>query len=449
MMPRLLRRLAAGFLILLTALCCLLAPASSTPVGGVPNQFNYLPLILNGWDSVTPSRYLGVGYGGDDLGSLGLAREVTAGFVTVPFEWSVVQPTAHSALDFSAYDPVVWQIRNASMQPVLRVQSNPPWASEVFGNNCGPIDDEDLPAFQAFMAGAVAHYREDVFYWQLYNEPDNTDVVLGTLNGGCWGADEGPQRYGQLLMLAYAAVHPDFDQQYKDKSRLIFGGLGHDLDPVNPLRYNRDFLLQAYVKDSFDILGFRYRSRFEHQPTWDPEGDGWQGVEQKQRELALMLVALGDGARQMMLTDLTWDSDGDEENRANFAVRAVAQALSVGIRPIVWGQLKGEFGLVSEAGLQRPAWYAYRTTGSELGSADYYLGKVVARDVKASGPVDGYVFASGAGPSDRWVLWATGEPVTITIPEDVQKVSGRDGGKISLSPGDQYLLGASPIFLQY
>lgn len=63
-----------------------------------------------------------------------------------------------------------------------------------------------LPKFASFLSALVNRYSKppyNVHYWEIYNEPDNTDVNRAWL-GGCWGGKG--KEYGDMLKTAYPAI---------------------------------------------------------------------------------------------------------------------------------------------------------------------------------------------------------------------------------------------------
>lgn len=111
--------------------------------------------------------------------------------------------TTPGNFNWSAYDGGFADASAKGLLPLVNISGNPDWAATT---SCGPISPAYLPEFASFLSALVNRYSKppyNVHYWEIYNEPDNTDVNRAWL-GGCWGGKG--KEYGDMLKTAYPAI---------------------------------------------------------------------------------------------------------------------------------------------------------------------------------------------------------------------------------------------------
>jgi hypothetical protein len=127
----------------------------------------------------------------------GLAQAVRAGAYWIrfgAFNWDEIQPlqTDPPQYNWAAVDELsLKNIAATGTQAIAIVRFAPPWAQKVPGAACGPIKEDALDDFAAFLSAAVKKYSKppyNVLYWELGNEPDvHPSAIPPGAGWGCWG----------------------------------------------------------------------------------------------------------------------------------------------------------------------------------------------------------------------------------------------------------------------
>src|SRR5688572_4528294 len=101
-------------------------------------------------------------------------------WVRIDMNWDIAQPTDGTP-DFSQMDAVVNAAKQKGLNVLAVIGYTPAWASA--GNADGMGAQNDVPVagkYEAFVSLAVAHFKDRVTHYELWNEPNLTQFFEGT-----------------------------------------------------------------------------------------------------------------------------------------------------------------------------------------------------------------------------------------------------------------------------
>lgn len=407
--------------------------------------------------SAVPSVPFGVNLSTSSPTALQLAREAGARWAKTGISWASVEPTdvdLSNTANGNWPDSWIQTLVDNGLAPMILIWKNPSWAAAT---SCGPLNTGMLSEFAEFLAALVARYSQppyNIKHWELYNEPDIKDAALGDGFGGCWG-NNGAQ-YAQMLAVADAAIHGA-----DPEAKIILGSLAYEwwngdffksgIDPTispGPTEWTTsgnefpDFLetvLSNGGGDHFDIMGFHDYIVFH--PRWDRPDDGslpgdqpYQGCTGRPQEgdilgkliylrKRLMKHDAAYGNKPFAVTEIGRRSDsgqpmlqqsclggsvpGSDEQQSRYAVQGNVRALAAGLEIAIWFDLidlgTGEYGLLDASLNPKPAYWAYKTTTSEL-EGYQYVKQLSSSETSGHTDVEAYLFESSTG-NQKWVLW--------------------------------------------
>jgi hypothetical protein len=167
---------------------------------------------------------------------LGYAEGAGARTIRFPLTWETVQP-AESKWDWSVYDRLFAAARANGVGVILTPTDAPCWAHPTLGcagtkgRAAQPPDPAFNGAWHEFIRRVVGRYP-DLTGLEVWNEPNSTPF---------WAPNPSPERYTELLKLAYLAsksVRPDVP--------VVFGGLAPITGSSPGQIDNLEFLRRAY-----------------------------------------------------------------------------------------------------------------------------------------------------------------------------------------------------------
>jgi hypothetical protein len=188
------------------------------------------------------------------------AKMATHGVETVRviFSWNLAQEV-QGQTTFKYTDPMVEFASRHGIDPLPIVTYAPPWA-RVEPNELGSAPS-NYQAYAEFLKLVIARYGPDgqfwqekpdvpyrpVRYWQIWNEPGVQYQ---------WSPQAGwPERYGELLRLAYPTV-----KQADPGAKVVLAGLANASWEEMDALYDR-----GGVKGSFDVAAVHYYARITSQ----------------------------------------------------------------------------------------------------------------------------------------------------------------------------------------
>lgn len=354
--PRLVRRdrlrLAAVRSVALT--CALVGAAATPPVPRVAHADGapvYLPLAVRqaAPPPIPPDRARVFGMQISEVrfrdpAIIAAIREAGATYWRTFLFWDEVEPirTSPPRYDWALYDPLFQAADQLGLTVIAEIQGNPAWAADYPG---GP--PHDLDTLARFMAAAVERYDGDgvddapgrpvVRFWELYNEPDNTDGTLARegRGWGYWG--HAPAAYAQMLKRVYPVV-----KLANPRARVVFGGIAHDAfvgegGPFAPAFL--DDVLKAGAGPFFDVMNFHYYPLFA--TRWAAHGPGIVG-----KTVAIRRTLEAHGLdKPIMVTEAgMWSAANPPypaatpADQMRYVPELYTQSLAAGLETVVWFQ---------------------------------------------------------------------------------------------------------------
>ncbi len=323
------------------------------------------------------------------LRDLGLVQEMGFTWVKQKFAWREIEGIEKGQYDWYRSDYIVDETEKAGLKLLVRLDQQPYWAEPAdnqWQENGPPGNMADFADF----CGAVAtRYRGRIDAYQVWNEPNLTRE---------WGnRPPDPAAYTELLRACYTAIKaadPD--------AVVVSAGLaptGTDTAEAMP---DTEFLQGMYDAGAaayFDVLGANAPG-YKAPPELDPAaaeapeyGGGRWFAFRHVEDLRALMVANGDGRKQVAVLELGWTTDKvnpdyawhavDEATQADYLVRAYQYAAEhwrpwMGLMTTIyiadweWTPENEQWwwAIVLPDGTPRPAYFALKEMTKESLSAD-------------------------------------------------------------------------------
>lgn len=248
---------------------------------------------------------------------LPVARQMGATWARVYLSWATVEPAPGEA-HWEAFDPIFEQLRRVGYRGLVVVYAWPSWASTL---SCGPIADEHLPAFQAFLQAAWQRYGDVAKAWEFTNEPDGRAPSYMSPLIGCWGSY--PRQFAQQLQL-FARTLKALDPHVL----IVYGGLAYD----RWVAFDRTFLEATLAEGAgpwFDVLSLHY---------YPINGVEFPTMAHKVRRVTETLQRYGLYGKPIWVTETAmWSNTaGGLEAQRDFIVREFTRGLAAGVEQVYW-----------------------------------------------------------------------------------------------------------------
>lgn len=416
------------------------------------DQRVYLPLLAQ---SYSIQSLFGAEFAG---GSTGLAEMDNAGLYWArlnQISWAKIEPSP-GVRDWSSlagFEQMVIAMHARGLEVIAIIRETPSWAQAVPGSVCGPIQDEDIPAFANFVRDVVARYSQapyEIRHWEIQNEED---VPVNTNTGvfGCWGDPSDTQYYGgryyaKVIQQVYPVVKAADPQ-----SQVILGGLLLDCDPNNPPVVNgqtKDCTPAKYLEgvlvggggNYFDAVSFHAYDYYNQIPgsfgnlNFGASEANHTVLTYKTAYLKDVLNKYGFGNKPLMNTEVALlCSDGCgtdfELTKAYYLARAYADAFKAGLTANVWYTVAPNWrstSLIAEDGSPNPALQAYAFAHKMMAHA------ASIADLAPNAIVRGYEIRSSG--QRVWLLWtAVGESSSLNLPSTPRGVYDALGNALPAS----------------
>jgi len=334
-----------------------------------------------------PGFNFGIATGGglSDLGTSDLnarfkdMRALGVRWVRFDVDWSQIQPSSSSAYSWAGYDRVASALQANGLNGLGIITYTPAWArmAECSGSDkCSPSD----PNAYANFAGTVAarYAPKGIHTWEIWNEPNSADF---------WLPEANTSAYTQILKLSYAAI-----KHIDPRSTVLTGGTasngtGHgNLLPA-------DFIAGIYANGGrgyFDAVADHPYSR-PFLPSFNWYWNAWQQMANTQPNIRSIMVANGDGAKKIWITEYGTPTGGPgglatngllfserDDDHVTEALQAKTVTTAVAMYrayswagPFFWYSYKDNgtspndtenfYGLVRADGTHKPAYAAYKS----------------------------------------------------------------------------------------
>jgi hypothetical protein len=320
--------------------------------------------------TTTPAATSGLGFGmsvpllvedtpSEQMATLVKMKSIGLTWVRVEANWSQIQPDDPTTFDWSPLDQEVQAIVAAGMKADLVIDDTPAWA-QAPGADANWGEPASATAYATYAGEVAARYGPmGVKAYEIWNEPNNQEF---------WYPAPNPTLYTAMLKDAYVAI-----KAAEPDATVISGGLapeannGSDIAPIT-------FLQEMYAdgaQGSFDALGdhaYSYPALPDTYESWS----GWSQMDQTSPSLRSVMVANGDGNKQIWITEIGAASAGPNGVGTAAQAAEVTQAVA-GAKASSWiGAMffysyedaatdPDYYGLLNADGSAKPAWTALAT----------------------------------------------------------------------------------------
>ncbi|MDQ7029101.1 MAG: beta-galactosidase [Ardenticatenia bacterium] len=385
------------------------------------------------------------------------------------YDWSQV----------ATLEKMLADLGSQGMNVSLVIAGTPEWAQKVPGYRCGPIQEEALRDFKAFVAAAVRRYSEppyNVRFWEFWNEPDVAYQIAQPMwPFGCLGDLTAPYYgggyYARMLEYFYSAV-----KETSPRSRVIFGGLLIDCDPENPppgKDCSSGRFLEGVLRNGgaayFDILAYHAYPHWSKlnwetltspadwdllHPSWRHRGGIFLGKLDFLREVLARYgvtkpILMNEGG--LLCHPLTPDcneggayQDEFRDDQANYVVRLYVRGWANGLDGVVWYTLNGpgwrQGGLLDENQQPRPAYTTMKFLVDLFDGAKFEMALPTGTDL-----LEAYVFRQGQ--KRIYVYWRNDDNVTsLELPDDAVALYSYRGEQVNVT-SNGVAVGFEPVIV--
>ncbi len=366
----------------------------------------FMPMVARDYNPNVPP--FGAQFFSFEDSLLNSAADAGVRWIRMPIAWSSIEPvrTTPRTYYWSDLDNGVTKAWQKGVHLIFTVGGQPSWAAAY---PMGPLyDPSDL---LEFMSALVERYDGDgvndapgsplVQDFELYNEPDNTDVALAASGGwGLWGHNG--TGYAQMLQMLYPVV-----KAANPRANLVMGGLAMDSFEEYGGPFDRQFLddvlTACHGKQCFDTMNFHYYppARYE----WEPYGPDVVG---KANYVKQRLAAHGFTNIKLTCTEISWGSKPptdpadwtSPELQDRYVIKAFVRGMAAGLESLTWYTMKetGETylpGLVQADNQPKSSYWVYQKMASMLAGVEYQRGLTLSET--GSSKIEGYVFTASRG----------------------------------------------------
>jgi len=374
----------------------------------------------------------GIAGGGESFGEhprlFPLLHEAGVTMVRSFPEWSNFQPEP-GKWDFSAGDGLVQSARKNQIEIVGLFCYLAPWASSAapgadHGNRTRTFPIKDMQYWRDYVEGVVTRYRNDIGYWEVYNE----------FNSPAFARSATVKDYVGMVTSAY-----DVAKKANPQCRIGIGCADVDIS----------FLEQVITQGAaghFDFVNVHPYSLMSavmsgREPVFLQMASNLRKMlaKTKQRpDIALWVSEIGVAST---------DKPESESRQAEAIVKAYVLCLAQGIDRVFWFEGRGpsygpggDFGVIRQSWSKRPSFEALRQLTSILGPRPQSLGWL-----NPTGKSYGFVFKGSTGPV--LVTWATTDKGDTLKPPAAVSVIDLAGKTSTMAAGQDLILSRVPVFV--
>jgi hypothetical protein len=309
----------------------------------------------------------------------------------IPIGWGSVQSSQGAAFDWSGFDNQIEEAAKAGIKVLPFLNGAPEWA--VPGKRVPgagglmaparlPVSGTARAGWAAFLTAAVARYgptgsfwnehpgvpRRPIREWQIWNEPNFKYFI----------AKPNPAEYGQLVKISYTAL-----RAADPGAQVVLAGLFARPKGARDRKTGKHKSLNWYASDFINVMYKRnpgIKTKFQA-AALHPYTIFAKELPEVTDEFRHYLAMNGDGAKQLLITELGWSS-GPRNGGNLFAKGQSGQAkelktaftqlrnhqASWKLKSIFWFSVDDQAGacnfcdgsgLFGPGFTPKPAWYSY------------------------------------------------------------------------------------------
>lgn len=334
----------------------------------------------NGYDRNSP-----FGVNGHNNLYYPLLRQLGVSMSRVDADWPMLEkPEGH--WNWYHIDNLIQESKDNGVLLFAIIGYNPEWLKFPAGKGT------DHQKFLNYVRQTVNHFKDSIFYWDLWNEPQYT-----------WTGSK--EEFGQLMYQAYQIIKEIQPNATVNFNAFPFEGTmhGYTLDNLKPLN----------GKLPFDTLGVHPYSR----PKSPDEIDYFFHMTE-------MKKWINENApdRELWISELGWETANDAQGvsellQAAYLVRSLVMGLAAGAKKYIWYQPysgpqkewgEDNYGFLDVELQPKPAAAAYAWTSYQLHDAKYREEIKLGRSIRC--------FSFNLKDHDVIYLWAVKDPVVLQLP---------------------------------
>lgn len=315
------------------------ATSGSASVGTV---YGYAAPELENWSSSEQVQQL------EAMKAMGVTS------VRIDADWAWVQAGGPNSYDWAALDQVMASIQKVGLSADLVIIRCPAWAAVPGAQGNQFAQPASSAAFGNYAAAVAKRYgSRGVQCFEIWNEPNIPSF---------WAPKPDPAAYTSDLKAAYAAI-----KAVDPSAVVISAGLAPDVDTATS--YSQlTFLNDMYADGaggSLDGVGYHPYS-YPGDPNTVLSGSGWSQMYQTSTSIRGIMVANGDSAKKIWITEFGAPTSGTSANvsdadQSTELVQAISQVKGLNwvacFYIYTWEDVSGEgFGLLTASGTQKPAY---------------------------------------------------------------------------------------------
>lgn len=287
-----------------------------------------------------------------------LAGQAGIGWIHFEIHYSHVNPAPGVfRYEESGYDAQVRKVREQGLQILAMLGFSADWNTTAPDNPPPGLDRWDYPprdyrAFAEYVFQTVSRYKNDIKYWEVWNEPDLPGFWAGT-----------PAQYAELLAVTYDAV-----KRADPQAKVCLGGLSLGGSRVDP-----DFLTKILSDPRYPAA--RYFDVISFHVFGSP--DFREEASRRMNYIRNALAQAGAADKPIWITSAGYSSDPSEQKDPNYqGLEGQAQwlrdqipyLLGLGAEKVLWFNLYDRpdmegfryYGLMDNQGNPKPAYFAYK-----------------------------------------------------------------------------------------
>lgn len=339
-------------------------------------------------------------------------------------EWQSIQPK-RGEWKFEWMDKMVADARANDIKIAGCFAYFAPWASATGDTRTGPI--KDIAYFREYVEGMVTHYKDDIKYWEVWNE----------FNGSFYNTKTGdkPGDYAALVVAAHQAA------------KKVDSGIMIGMSCANFDIGFFDLAIKAGAADHFDFIAVHPYENLGMAMAGNEgayltlAGSIRKMLADNKQRTDMPLWITETGVQAPIQPDATKDA-----YQADAIVKVFVLSIAQGFDKIFWFEARGpaygkgtDHGFIRQDWTPRPAFHAAKTMTGLLGAEPKYVGWL---DVSGG---YGFVFESARG--DVLVTWAPPKKDVKPIFSADVRVVQQSGAEAPLAKGDALALTTSPTFI--